>query len=186
MKINRFNLLAAFAALLLPLGCQQPEPEKPEEKPADVTLTVTPASVSLPGRDGTAEVVITTTADWTATSGQEWLTVSPASGHGDATITLTAEEFLGKSLLRDGSVTVAAGELKKTIKVAQKSYETDFSGGEGTEASPYLIASAEDLASLSVRTNGSEAVKYAMAHYRQTMDISLAGVTFNPICQGNV
>lgn len=187
MISKRFPLIAAFAALLLPLGCQQPEPVNPEPKPEDkVTLTVTPASVSLPGRDGTAEVVITTTADWTATSGETWLTVSPASGHGDATITLTAEEFLGKSLLRDGSVTVTAGELKKTVKVAQKSYETDFSGGEGTEASPFLIASAEDLASLSTRTNGSEAVKYAMAHYRQTMDISLAGVTFNPICQGSV
>ena len=185
MTFKRFSLTAVLAALLLPLACQQPEPEKPEEKPADVTLTVAPASVTIPGRDGAADVVITTTADWTATAGQEWLTVTPASGHGDATLTITAEEFLGKSLLRDGTVTVTAGELKKVVKVAQRSFETDFSGGEGTEASPYLIASVDDLVALSQRTNGDEAGKYAMAHYRQTMDISLAGVTFNPLCQGN-
>ena len=61
MKTGRFSLIAALSALLLPLACQQ-EPVIPEGKPVEVSLTVTPASVSLPGRDGSADVVITTTA----------------------------------------------------------------------------------------------------------------------------
>ena len=184
MKTGRFSLIAALSALLLPLACQK-EPVIPEGKPVEVSLTVTPASVSLPGRDGSADVVITTTAaEWTATASADWITVTPASGHGDATITITAAEFLGKNQLRDGTVTVAAGEIKKTVKVAQRSFETDFSGGEGTEASPYLIASADDLVALSERTNGGGDGKYLSAHYRQTLDISLAGIDFKPICQG--
>lgn len=53
-----------------------------------------------------------------------------------------------------------------------------FSGGAGTEADPYLIATAADLASFSSLCASASAAQYLSAFYRQTRDIdasSLAG-----------
>lgn len=185
MKRILYLMTAGLSALLLWNGCK--EPEVPEEKPeVKVTLEVTPASLSLSGQDGHADLTVTTTGAWTASTSEDWLTVSPASGNGNGTVSVSATDFPGKNTVRDGKVTIAAGDLKKEIRVSQNAFETDFSGGEGTESSPYLISTAADLTSLSQRTNGSEAAQFAAAHYRQTADVDLSGVEFQPIGQGAV
>jgi len=62
-----------------------------------------------------------------------------------------------------------------------------FSGGEGTEASPYIIATASDIRELAVCTNNNEdADKYASANYLQTADIDMTDTDFFPICQGDI
>ena len=62
--------------------------------------------------------------------------------------------------------------------------ETLFSGGKGTEAEPYLIATPQDLVDWSEYTNGSEAAKFTGAFYKQTATIDMAGSTFTPVAQG--
>lgn len=58
-------------------------------------------------------------------------------------------------------------------------YSTQFEG-EGTEESPYLISSAQQLAGLSYLVLTQNA-KYSDKHYLQTADINLAGKNFYPI-----
>ena len=58
-------------------------------------------------------------------------------------------------------------------------YSTQFEG-EGTEASPYLISSAQQLAGLSYLVLTQNA-KYSDKYYLQTADINLAGKNFYPI-----
>ena len=59
---------------------------------------------------------------------------------------------------------------------------SDFSGGTGTEADPYLIKTVSDLVDLSGKVN-TEATydKYATACYRLTADIDMSGKGFTPI-----
>lgn len=58
-----------------------------------------------------------------------------------------------------------------------------FSGGQGTEAEPFLIANAQDLDSLSIYTNGDKAADFNKAFYTQTADIDMSGKTFTPLAQ---
>ncbi|PID89967.1 MAG: hypothetical protein CSA97_05310 [Bacteroidetes bacterium] len=55
----------------------------------------------------------------------------------------------------------------------------NFSGGDGTEASPYLIGTYEDLKALS-KAIADGASGYETAHYQQTADITI-GADFVPI-----
>ena len=55
--------------------------------------------------------------------------------------------------------------------------------GSGTEEDPYLIATEEDLISVSTVVNGS--ASFASAHYKMTADIYMTVVDFTPIGQTN-
>lgn len=69
------------------------------------------------------------------------------------------------------------------MKLFTASSET-FSGGKGTAADPWLIATRDDLQSLCAFTSNTEtAAKYASAHYRITRDIDFTGATaLTPAC----
>ncbi len=72
------------------------------------TLTVSPATVPLTavaGATGTFNITATLTT-WSIIDDGAWLTVSPASGTTDATITVTAEENTSTSA-RSATVTVS-------------------------------------------------------------------------------
>ena len=58
------------------------------------------------------------------------------------------------------------------------SLSVSFSG-QGTEESPYLIDTAEDLIEMAIAVNASNA--YATAHYKMTSSIDLKDVSFNGI-----
>ena len=58
-----------------------------------------------------------------------------------------------------------------------------FSGGQGTEAEPFLIATARDLDSLSFYTNSAQAAQFVSAYYKQTANIDLAGKALKPIAE---
>ena len=58
-----------------------------------------------------------------------------------------------------------------------------FSGGKGTEAEPYLIATVQDLKDLSSYTNSTDASKFTGAFYKQTANIDMKGVSFVPVAQ---
>jgi hypothetical protein len=64
--------------------------------------------------------MIARTGSWTATSSDSsWLTVTPASGSGNASISLTASANAGPA--RQAAVTIAGGGATKAIQVSQAS-----------------------------------------------------------------
>ena len=92
----------------------------------------------------------------------------------------------GLTATRDVKVDESTAVPSPSLVLDNKDWEgegIDISG-PGTAAAPYKIASADDLVALSERTNGGRDGKYLSAHYRPTLDISLAGIDFKPICQG--
>ena len=66
--------------------------------------------------------------------------------------------------------------------VAEETTATAAFEGEGTEESPYLISTKEDLHMLSDLINNAEtAESYYKKHYKQTTDIDLENEAFYPI-----
>jgi|GEM_PF-549164 len=82
------------------------------------SLKVTPTILSAPIAGNSATVNITTNQNWTVTSNQPWITVSPAAGssNGSFTVTTAANATIGP---RSGVVTVSAGTLNRNITVTQ-------------------------------------------------------------------
>ncbi len=77
------------------------------------TLTVASAASS------TANIAVSSNTAWTATSNQTWLSVSPASGTGTASIVVTAQENLTVNT-RTAVITIAAPGLpSKTVTIVQ-------------------------------------------------------------------
>ena len=78
--------------------------------------------INYPGTGSVADgspcqVSVTASGAWTATA-SDWITVTPASGDGDAVITLTATR--NGTEARSGEVTVSCGRLSRTISVTQE------------------------------------------------------------------
>ena len=100
--------MAALAALVL-FSCTKNEV---------VELTVSPMAVNFEVAGGEQSVAITCNDHWTASVAADWLTLSPASADGNGTLKITATE--NKSIdAREAEVSVVAGEVKRTVKVAQ-------------------------------------------------------------------
>ena len=85
MKLrNIFTILAAALAFAF-TGCQEEERFLSEVK-------VSSSYVALPAEGGSKTIDVKAVGAWEFTGIPEWLTVSPVSGTGDATVTFTAEK----------------------------------------------------------------------------------------------
>ena len=76
MKRLHLSLFVVAIACLL-VGCR---------KPAEVSFDIQSQTIAAEG--GTYSVELKSNGDWSIDATAEWLTVSPTSGHGDATLTL--------------------------------------------------------------------------------------------------
>lgn len=83
-----------------------------------------PSYVNIPVGSTTATTAVTSTASWSVTSAPEWLTVSPTSGNGDATVTFTATEAESS---REGEVVFAIGSEEAIVTVYQTAATTEVS-----------------------------------------------------------
>jgi hypothetical protein len=98
------------------------------------TFAAAPATWAAASPGGTQLVSLTATpvdAPWTATSDAAWLTVTPASGVGSATLTLTAAPHIGARDARTASVTIGAATVTVTqagASLASLRWKTDFPG----------------------------------------------------------
>jgi hypothetical protein len=84
------------------------------------SLTVSPSSIALPASNS-ATCSVTTSATWSASTSQPWLTVTPASGTGNATLTVTANANIG-AISRTADVIVsgpAGSGLSRSVAVSQ-------------------------------------------------------------------
>jgi mannan endo-1,4-beta-mannosidase len=82
------------------------------------TLTVSASTLSLPAGASSGSVSISSNVTWSVTDDQSWLSGSPTSGTGNATLTLSATANAGSSA-RTGTVTVSGGGITRTLAVTQ-------------------------------------------------------------------
>ena len=112
--------------LLLPLALVWACKEKPELEPVPGTTTTgkielkSEESVVLSDEGDIKQIAFSATLDWTASSSESWLTVTPGSGKaGDVTVTVSAG--VNESYdPRTANVTLTSDKATKVIKVTQK------------------------------------------------------------------
>jgi len=87
---------------------------------ADPVLELSSTSETLASASGSnASLNITSNIDWTVSESADWLSVAPASGSGDATLTLTATSANDQASDRSTIVTVSGGGLTRTLNATQ-------------------------------------------------------------------
>ncbi len=101
-------------------------------------------TIGAVGGSTSVDVAADSGCGWTAASGVDWITVSPASGSGPAAVTLTATANPGATM-RSGFVTVAG----QTVTVTQESLSCPFSLGSSGQS----FGAAGGTATFSVTTN---------------------------------
>ena len=79
-------------------------------------IRVTSSYVALPAEGGSTSIDVTASGDWTISDIPEWLTVSPASGSGNATVTFTAQATTKSN---EAYVTIECNGDKQQLKVMQ-------------------------------------------------------------------
>ena len=93
---------------------------KISQKASAPTLEVNPATLSVGDEGGVLEFNVTSNAPWTVTAAEEWISVDPASGQGDAKVTLTVAPSDVRTA-RNVVITVkeTVGNSEKTVTVNQ-------------------------------------------------------------------
>ena len=131
MKQLKYFLWVAVLALSV-VGCRQ-----------TVEVSFDTATQELDAEGGSIELALKSNGDWTINPVEEWLVVSPMSGNGDATLTLTAEANTTgeersaeiKAVSKDNTASVvvtqqATAEPQYYLTVTPKQYECGDEGGE--------------------------------------------------------
>ena len=118
--MKRLNyLLLTLLMCFMSFSCSKDEPS---------TISVSTSSVTLNEDGASQHVSITSNADWSVSGGESWLTVSPSSGSGNSSITLTAtenKEFTPRSCTL--SISTADGKASASVSVTQEATELKFS-----------------------------------------------------------
>ena len=119
MKLRSFfGGLLAMAAIA---ACEQPQ----EEVTPALDLNKTAAAVAADG--GAVEFEVTANVDWTADADQDWVSVDPQTGNGNAKVkaTVAANETADA---RTAKVTVKADKLTKTLTITQEGKKSEDPG----------------------------------------------------------
>lgn len=114
-------LFATGIVLAVVAACDKPK--QPEKEDPKVTLSVFPTSHTFEASSPEAFIVsVSCSGDWTASPSDTWITVSPASGNGNASVNVKVAANSGEA--RTGNVTFQDKEktLTKTFTVNQTGY----------------------------------------------------------------
>ena len=132
-KINYLLFVVALAMSFV--GCR---------KPVEVSFDTTTQEINAQG--GSVEIVLKSNGDWTINPTAEWIVVSPMSGKGDATLTLTVEANTTgedrstqiKATTKDNTATLNLTQGAQSpqpqyyLNVSPKNYRCGGAGGEFT------------------------------------------------------
>lgn len=132
-KINYLLFVVALAMSFV--GCR---------KSVEVSFDTTPQEINAQG--GSVEIVLKSNGDWTINPTAEWIVVSPMSGKGDATLTLTVEANTTgedrstqiKATTKDNTATLVVTQGAQSpqpqyyLNVSPKNYRCGGAGGEFT------------------------------------------------------
>lgn len=135
--------MASIAALVALVSCEQMEDLGLPSIKIDGESTMT---FDVAG--GEQQVTITATRDWMAEYDADWIMLSPESGKASAdaqTVTVTAKANTGSD--RSAEIKFTIGMAFKTVTVTQSGEKGAVATGDGTEASPYSAAKANEVAS---------------------------------------
>ena len=100
-------------------GDANPVPIAVTQAKADLSITLSKSSYDFGQAGGTTTVDVSSNVSWTASSNAtSWLTVSPASGTNNGSLTLTAKANTSTSA-RSATITVSGSGITKTIAVTQ-------------------------------------------------------------------
>lgn len=106
--MKRMRHILAMAALVLAMvGCG---------KKTDVTLS--PQAIDFPAEGGNVEVALTSNGDWQVEASYDWLSVTPTSGNGNATLVVTATPNDGEQA-REAQVKVTTKDNEALLAVTQ-------------------------------------------------------------------
>ena len=136
-NLKNFMIVAAIALVVASCG-----------KKAEVTLASN--EIELPAEGGTTQMDVMSNADWSVSLGLDWLTVSPMSGNGNETLTLTATPNVGAGN-RTGQVTVSTKDNVATLTVRQSASATFIT----VEPDTIQCTEAGGSFDLSIGANGS-------------------------------
>lgn len=107
MKTLKYLLFVATLAFAV-VGCRKP-----------VEVSFANAEQEIAAEGGSVEVALKSTGEWTIEPTVEWLTVSPMSGSGDATLTFTAQaNMTGEN--RSTKITASTKDNAAVITVTQE------------------------------------------------------------------
>ena len=116
MKIK--HLLCGLLAMAALASCKQDEPVVTPE----LDLNKTAATVAAEG--GAVEFEVTSNVDWTADADQDWVSVDPQTGNGNAKVKATVTPNEAEDA-RTATITVKADKLTKTLKITQSGKKAD-------------------------------------------------------------
>lgn len=108
-------LLAPFLVLLL-TACPAPGTPAPPAPVGATLIQATPAYLSFPGTSS-ATLALSADGSWTAHTDQGWLQISPASGSGNATLTITVNRAGITPGHYAGTVLFRGGAARETVTV---------------------------------------------------------------------
>lgn len=100
------------------------------------SLSVNPTSVTLKSTSNSSDQFnVTSNGNWTVSDDVAWLTVSPASGSNNETVTVTATSANTLTTSRNGTVTISGSGITRTIAITQN----------GTPITPSLTVNPTSL-----------------------------------------
>jgi len=143
-------------------------------------LTVAPTTLSFAAGAGNASVTVTSNVSWTVTDNASWLTVSPAAGSGNGTVTASATANTG-SASRTAVITVSGGGLSRTVQVTQAGTGGQPGGNGGVTVSRVVAASGgwyNELQVVVANTNPITALSVTTVVQRTT-GVSYSGMWNN-------
>ena len=114
--------LAAACSKPEPTPTPTPEPEpEPTPTPVEKVFTVSPSSISAKAEDTSATITVTSEVAWTAKSDNAAFTVNPASGNGNASLTVSFPANTVESEVKANITVATTDENAKT-----KNYTVDI------------------------------------------------------------
>lgn len=162
--------LLPIAALLLLAGCEKPEntDPKPDTSTKEDALKLDKTSVAAEADGTTVTIQVTANCDWTVTNALDWVSVTPASGKDNGSISVAVAanagaERSGKFSVKGGSlspVEVSVSQAAAVSKLALGAPALDgklMTGSTGTAAIeiPYTGALGTDSVPFVVTVSGN-------------------------------
>lgn len=116
------KVLLFFCAAAIFAACQKGTPATPDE------LTLDPTTISAPADGTTATITVKANCKWEVANTETWITVTPASGEGNASLSVVIAP--NNDVERSGSFTVKGGSLDPvTVSVSQAESSSALSFG---------------------------------------------------------
>ena len=120
MKILRY-ILTLFACLLLWQCKPEPVPDPKPDVPDPAISIIGSSDINFSEDSGSGSVNFISTREWTVTTGESWIAVSPAEGEGSGNIVTLAVSCSENpdETPRSGEVVIASGDISRIITVSQ-------------------------------------------------------------------